>query len=72
MSLDRDQLTRVAILNGFGRNPGDGTVGLQALNIAIANGAAPLQPVLFRLPGLPDMVQAIYAAAEFAEIQTLP
>jgi glycosyl transferase family 9 (putative heptosyltransferase) len=64
--------TRVAILNGFGRALGDGIIGLQALSVAMTTGAVPSRPVLFRLPGLPPMVQALHAAAEFADIETLP
>jgi hypothetical protein len=63
---------RVAILNGFGRTLGDGIIGLQALYVAIELGAIPNRPVLFRLPDLPILVQAVHAAAEFAEIRTLP
>ncbi len=63
---------RVAVLNGFGRTLGDGMIGLQALQIAIELGALPDRPVLFRLPDLPAMVQAAYAAANFVEVRTLP
>jgi hypothetical protein len=63
---------RVAILNGFGRALGDSLIGLQALHIALRLGAVPDRPVLFRLPLLPAMVQAVYAAAEFADVRTLP
>jgi hypothetical protein len=62
----------LSILNGFGRSLGDGIIGLQALYVAISIGAVPLRPVLFRLPDLPPMVQALYAVADFAEIRTLP
>jgi hypothetical protein len=62
----------VAILNGFGRAMGDAIVGLQALHLAIRLGAVPPRPLLFRLPGLGGMVEAIHAAADFADIRTLP
>ena len=62
----------IAILNGFGRSLGDGIIGLQALHAAIQVGAVRSRPVLFRLPDLPVMVQALYAAADFAEIRPLP
>ncbi len=61
----------VAILNGFGRAMGDAIVGLQALHLAIRLGAVPPRPLLFRLPGLPRMVEAVHAAADFAELRTL-
>jgi glycosyl transferase family 9 (putative heptosyltransferase) len=61
----------VAILNGFGRAMGDAIVGLQALHLAIRLGAVPPRPLLFRLPGLPRMVEAVHAAADFADIRTL-
>lgn len=64
--------TAVGILNGFGRTLGDGIIGLQALHVAIRVGAVPPMPVLFRLPDLPAMVEAIYSVADFTEIQTLP
>ena len=61
------------ILNGFGRTLGDSIIGLQALSAAQALGVIGGRPVLFRLPGLPAMVQAAYvAAADMAEVATLP
>jgi hypothetical protein len=64
---------RVAILNGFGRSLGDSIIGLQALAAALALGALSARPVLFRLPGLRPMVQAIYAAAtDLADVRELP
>jgi hypothetical protein len=62
----------IAILNGFGRALGDAIIGLQALHVAIRLGAVPPHPALFRLPGLPSMVEAVHAAADFARIRTLP
>jgi hypothetical protein len=63
----------VAILNGFGRTLGDSIIGLQALAAALALGALSAPPVLFRLPGLPPMVQALYAAAaDLADVRDLP
>ncbi|HVJ55796.1 MAG TPA: glycosyltransferase family 9 protein [Aliidongia sp.] len=62
----------VAVLNGFGRALGDAIIGLQALHVAVRLGAVPLHPVLFRLPGLPPMVEAVHAMADFARIRTLP
>ncbi|WP_027580234.1 glycosyltransferase family 9 protein [Bradyrhizobium sp. Ai1a-2] len=62
----------VAILNGFGRAMGDAIVGLQALHLAIRVGAVPPRPLLFRLPGLPGMVESVHAAADFADIRMLP
>lgn len=67
-----DTLGRTAILNGFGRSLGDGVIGLQALSVAIDAGAVTSPPVLFRLPGLSKLLGELYAAAEFAEIRTLP
>jgi hypothetical protein len=67
-----DEPASVAILNGFGRTLGDGIIGLQALDVALDAGALRARPVLFRLPKLPVMVQAIYGAVDFAEIRTLP
>ncbi len=62
-----------AILNGFGRTLGDSIIGLQALAAATALGALPAPPVLFRLPGLPAMVAAPYAAAaDLAAVADLP
>jgi Glycosyltransferase family 9 (heptosyltransferase) len=63
---------RTAILNGFGRTLGDGIIGLQALRVALDRGTVAPRPVLFRLPGLPALVQEVHAAAGFAEIETLP
>lgn len=64
---------RLAILNGFGRTLGDSIIGLQALAAARALGAIAGRPVLFRLPGLPPMVEAPYAAAkDLAEVAELP
>jgi hypothetical protein len=68
----RSDLARVAIMNGFGRTLGDGIIGLQALYIATKLDVVPHQPVVYRLPGLPAMVQAVHAAAEFVEVRTLP
>ncbi len=62
----------MAILNGFGRSLGDGVIGLQALSTALGRGTTSSSPVLFRLPGLPPVQQQLYAAAEFAEVRTLP
>lgn len=63
----------MAILNGFGRSLGDSIIGLQALSAALSLGALAAPPVLFRLPGLPPMVQAIYAAAaDLADVRDLP
>jgi hypothetical protein len=46
---------------------------LQALAAARALGTLPGPPVLFRLPGLRPMVQAVYeAAADLAEVRELP
>ncbi len=62
-----------SILNGFGRTLGDSIIGLQALSAAQTLGVIGARPTLFRLPGLPAMVQAAYAvAADMAEIATLP
>lgn len=47
-------------------------IGLQALSIALAEGALPPAPVLFRLPGLPAVLRQLYAAADFAHIRDLP
>jgi len=64
---------RVAILNGFGRSLGDSIIGVQALAAAVRLGALPAAPVLFRLPGLPPMVQGVYrAAADLCEVRDLP
>jgi hypothetical protein len=63
----------VAILNGFGRSLGDSVIGLQALSAALQLGALPGPPVLFRLPGLPPIVQGAYAvAADLGEVRALP
>jgi Glycosyltransferase family 9 (heptosyltransferase) len=67
-----EQDAPVGILNGFGRTLGDGIIGLQALSVALRIHAIPPRVTLFRLPGLPIMVQAIYAVAEFARRKTLP
>ncbi|MGG5820337.1 glycosyltransferase family 9 protein [Falsiroseomonas sp. HW251] len=61
---------RTAILNGFGRQIGDGIIGLQALDVAMTRGLVP-DPVLFRLPGLPPMVQAVHRAFGVA-VRDLP
>ena len=61
----------LAILNGFGRTLGDGIIGLQALHAVRARGVLNKPVVLYRLPGLPKLVQALYAAAP-AEILELP
>lgn len=68
----RSPTPRVAILNGFGRTLGDGIIGLQALHLAIRLGAVAQSPTLFRLGDLPPMVQSLYGAADFADIDTLP
>lgn len=63
----------MAILNGFGRSLGDSIIGVQALTAALALGALPGKPVLFRLPGLADMVQGVYQAApDLCEVRDLP
>lgn len=59
-----------AILNGFGRQLGDGIIGLQALEVAMARGLV-RDPVLFRLPGLSPMVEAVHRAFGVA-IRELP
>ncbi|MCW3477325.1 glycosyltransferase family 9 protein [Limobrevibacterium gyesilva] len=65
--------TDVAILNGFGRTLGDSIIGLQALHAARTLGAIPGKPVLFRLPGLSPLIEAVYAAAaDLAEVRELP
>ena len=61
-----------AVLNGFGRTLGDSVIGLQALFAAQAMGAMEGAPVLFRLPGLPVVLQQLYAAAPFARVDVLP
>jgi hypothetical protein len=63
---------RVAILNGFGRTLGDGIIGLQALHLSMQLGIVPLRATLFRLSNLAPMVQSVHAAADFADIRTLP
>ena len=63
---------RVAVLNGFGRTLGDGIIGLQALHLATRLGIVPARPILFRLAGFGPMVEAVHAAADFAEIRILP
>jgi hypothetical protein len=64
---------RTAILNGFGRSLGDSIIGLQALSLALEYRALHAPPVLFRLPGLPDLVQQCYSAAgDLAEVRDLP
>jgi hypothetical protein len=68
----RSPARRIAILNGFGRTLGDGIIGLQALHLAIRLGVVPARPTLFRLAGFGPMVDAIHAAADFAEIRILP
>lgn len=66
-------LAATAIVNGFGRTLGDSIIGLQALSIAVAKGAIAPRPTLFRLPGLsPIIAQAYAAAADLAEVATLP
>ena len=62
---------RVAILNGFGRQIGDGVIGLQALEVALSRGLVARSPVLFRLPGLSPMVEALHRASGI-EIRELP
>ena len=62
-----------AILNGFGRTLGDSIIGLQALEAARAAGAVAGRVVLFRLPGLPAVIEDTYrAAADLAEVAELP
>ena len=69
----RSNAAPLAILNGFGRTLGDSIIGLQALSAAQDLGVVPPRPTLFRLPGLPAMVQATYeAAADFCDVATLP
>lgn len=64
---------RIAIVNGFGRTLGDGIIGLQALYAARALGRLQREVVLFRLTGLSPILDDLYAAAaDFAEIRTLP
>lgn len=66
-------VSRLAILNGFGRTLGDGIIGLQALAVALRSGAIAGPPVLFRLPGLPSMIRQLYAAAaDFISVAELP
>jgi hypothetical protein len=62
----------VAILNGFGRQLGDAVIGLQALEVALDRGLLPEPPVLFRLPGLSPMVEALHLAHGAAAIRALP
>ncbi len=48
-------------------------IGVQALSAALALGALPGPPVLFRLPGLSPIVQGVYqAAADFCDVRDLP
>lgn len=68
----RSPARRVAILNGFGRALGDAIIGLQALHLAMRFGIMPTRPTLFRLAGFGPMVEALHAAADFAEIRILP
>lgn len=60
---------RWAILNGFGRTLGDSLIGLTAL--AAARDRLPPHPVLFRLPGLGPVQEALYQAAG-VEVRHLP
>ncbi len=60
---------RWAILNGFGRTLGDSLIGLTAL--AAARDHLPPHPVLFRLPGLGPVQEALYQAAG-VEVRLLP
>ncbi len=60
---------RWAILNGFGRTLGDSLIGLTAL--AAARAHLPPDPVLFRLPGLAPVQQALYHTAG-AAVRDLP
>jgi Glycosyltransferase family 9 (heptosyltransferase) len=61
------------VLNGFGRTLGDSIVGVQALAAALASSALPGLPVLFRLPGLPAVVQQTYdAAGDLCSVRELP
>ena len=65
--------SRLAILNGFGRTLGDSIVGLQALSAAVELGALVPGPALFRLSGLPPLIQSAYAAAaDLCEVRDLP
>jgi Glycosyltransferase family 9 (heptosyltransferase) len=68
----RSPARRVAILNGFGRTLGDGIIGLQALHLAMRLGIVPTRPTLFRLAGFGPMIEAVHAAADFAETRILP
>jgi hypothetical protein len=68
----RSDAARTAILNGFGRALGDAVIGLQALYVAAKLGVIPGRPVVYRLPDLPAMVQAVHGAAKFVEVRTLP
>lgn len=61
-----------AIINGFGRTLGDSIIGLQALSVALARGAIAPRPTLFRLPGLSPIIEQAYAAADCADVETLP
>ncbi len=60
---------RWAILNGFGRTLGDSLIGLTALEAA--RDRLPPHPVLFRLPGLAPVQEALYRAAG-VEVRDLP
>ncbi len=62
---------RTAILNGFGRSLGDSLIGLQALRVALDDGAMAPAPTLFRLGGLRPMLTELYAAADFAGVDRL-
>jgi hypothetical protein len=63
---------RTAILNGFGRTLGDSIIGLQALFTAQKLGVIGPHPTLFRLPGLPPLIEQTYRLAEFATVEALP
>jgi len=65
---------RVAILNGFGMTLGDGLIGLTALAAALAHGRfADRRPLLVRKPLFGRrLVNALYAAAPFADVAWLP
>ncbi len=62
---------RTAILNGFGRSLGDSLIGLQALRVALDEGAVAQGPTLFRLAGLRPILADLYAAADFARVDRL-
>lgn len=62
-----------AIVNGFGRTLGDSIIGLQALKLALEEGALDPNPTLFRLPGLSPLIEDAYrAAADLCAVAELP